>query len=169
MGVRGFNRRRTGLALAAAALVLAALAVGGCSIRESFRPETHLVARGDTLYSIAWHYGLDWHALAHWNHIEPPFVIHPGQVLSLDPFGPVPSPAGAPPEATGTTSVAKRQQDGRAGDGGSTVTYRIKPPSAPTVVPLPPPGEVAGPAPKPKPQPKPKPKIEPGQPDNVRR
>lgn len=39
------------------------------------------VARGDTLYSIAWRYGLDHRDLARWNGITDPYRIYPGQRL----------------------------------------------------------------------------------------
>lgn len=45
---------------------------------------THIVARGDTLYSIAWRYGLDFRQLADANGIDPPYRIYPGQRLTLD-------------------------------------------------------------------------------------
>jgi lipoprotein NlpD len=45
----------------------------------------HLVARGDTLYSIAWRYGLDYRDLARWNRIGSSYLIYPGQRLSLRP------------------------------------------------------------------------------------
>lgn len=47
------------------------------------RPPFHVVRSGETLYSIAWHYGLDYHRLAAWNHISPPYTIYPRQRLSL--------------------------------------------------------------------------------------
>jgi len=37
----------------------------------------------DTLYSIAWHYGLDVKDLARWNKINPPYTIKPGQRILL--------------------------------------------------------------------------------------
>jgi lipoprotein NlpD len=43
------------------------------------------VRQGDTLYSIAWNYGLDYHDLAAWNNIPKPYVIYPGQTLRLTP------------------------------------------------------------------------------------
>lgn len=47
----------------------------------------HIVREGDTLYSIAWDAGLDYHAVARWNGIAPPYVIKPGQRLRLRPPG----------------------------------------------------------------------------------
>jgi len=49
------------------------------------RPSTYSVGKGDTLYSIAWHYGLDYHSVAVWNGIKPPYTIYPGQSIRLYP------------------------------------------------------------------------------------
>jgi len=43
----------------------------------------HTVDKGDTLYSIAWRYGLDYKELAAWNRIRSPYLIYPGQMLRL--------------------------------------------------------------------------------------
>ncbi|MGY6555029.1 MAG: peptidoglycan DD-metalloendopeptidase family protein [Wenzhouxiangella sp.] len=48
-------------------------------------PPIYTVQRGDTLYSIAFRYGLDWRDVAGWNRIFEPFVIRPGQDLRLIP------------------------------------------------------------------------------------
>jgi len=45
----------------------------------------HVVARGDTLYSIAWRYDHDYRDMANWNRIRSPYVIYPGQLLRLKP------------------------------------------------------------------------------------
>lgn len=44
---------------------------------------SHRVARGDTLFSIAWRYGLDYKSLARNNNIDSSYRIYPGQLLSL--------------------------------------------------------------------------------------
>ena len=44
---------------------------------------SHVVQRGDTLYSIAFRYGWDWKALAANNNLRAPYTIYPGQRLSL--------------------------------------------------------------------------------------
>jgi len=44
----------------------------------------HQVEAGETLYSIAWRYDLDFRKLARANGIREPFVINRGQLLSLD-------------------------------------------------------------------------------------
>ena len=41
------------------------------------------VKSGDTLYSIAFRYGLDYRSLARINGISPPYIIYPNQVLRL--------------------------------------------------------------------------------------
>ena len=44
----------------------------------------YVVAKGDTLYSIAWQAGTDVPSLARHNRIAPPYPIYPGQRLRLD-------------------------------------------------------------------------------------
>ena len=48
------------------------------------RPLTHKVVAGDTLFSIAWRYGVKYEALAKYNGISKPYLIHPNQVIRLD-------------------------------------------------------------------------------------
>ncbi len=43
----------------------------------------HRVAGGETLFTIAWRYGLDYKKLASINKIKPPYMIQPGQNLAL--------------------------------------------------------------------------------------
>ena len=83
-------RRATALALLATALLL-----GGCGGGDRLapvsrvdpvatgKPDEHTVRKGDTLYAIAWEHDLDYRDLAAWNTVEHPFVIYPGQVLTL--------------------------------------------------------------------------------------
>ncbi len=54
------------------------------STQTVFRGQTHTVARGETLYSIAWRYGLDVKKLAYFNGINPPYTIFPSQKLRLN-------------------------------------------------------------------------------------
>lgn len=50
------------------------------------RPGSYRVRTGDTLYSIAWRYRVDYHLLAAWNRIKgPSYRIYPGQWLRLQP------------------------------------------------------------------------------------
>jgi len=46
---------------------------------------TYVVARGDTMYSIAFRNGVDYRDLAKWNGIAVPYTIWPGQKLRLSP------------------------------------------------------------------------------------
>ena len=83
-------QRATALALLATALLL-----GGCGGGDRLapvsridpvatgKPDEHTVRKGDTLYAIAWEHDLDYRDLAAWNTVEHPFVIYPGQVLTL--------------------------------------------------------------------------------------
>lgn len=47
------------------------------------RSGQHVVARGETLYSIAWRYGIDVRGLGRTNGMAAPYTIYPGQVLRL--------------------------------------------------------------------------------------
>ncbi len=60
------------------------------------QPESdyRIVARGDTLYSIAWESGRDYKDLAAWNRIAPPYTIKPGQQIRLYPPGDARTAAG---------------------------------------------------------------------------
>ncbi len=61
-------------------------ATGKKSQREKdWRPESHIVQKGDTLYSIAFNYGFDYHELAELNGIKDPSVISIGQEIRLFP------------------------------------------------------------------------------------
>ena len=76
---------------------MAILALSGCTYYNNQEPApvvainnyqtvtqgTHVVAKGETLYQIAWRYGRDYRDLAMVNHIAAPYIIHPGQRLSL--------------------------------------------------------------------------------------
>jgi lipoprotein NlpD len=58
--------------------------------------DVYVVRAQDTVYSIAWRYGLDFRDLARWNHIGPDFRITVGQTLILAPAGAA-ATAAAPP------------------------------------------------------------------------
>ena len=70
-------------------LALAAIACGlvACGPAVQFdrapAPGTYVVREGDTLYNIAWRYGLDHRDLGRWNRISNPNRIYPGQRLRL--------------------------------------------------------------------------------------
>lgn len=47
-------------------------------------PTTYKVIPGDTLFSIAWRFGLKYEDIARLNHIPPPYLIKPSQIIRLD-------------------------------------------------------------------------------------
>ena len=49
-------------------------------------PNTHVVSRSETLYSIAWRYNKDFRELADANNIAAPYTIYPGQRLIVKPL-----------------------------------------------------------------------------------
>jgi lipoprotein NlpD len=63
----------------------APVAVSGSLPQETRSAEQgiHVVARGDTLYSIAWTYNLDVRSLALANNLSAPYTIFPGQRLQV--------------------------------------------------------------------------------------
>ncbi|HWP94311.1 MAG TPA: peptidoglycan DD-metalloendopeptidase family protein [Gammaproteobacteria bacterium] len=73
-------------------VALLATACGPGAVR--WEPDLHVVRQGETLYSIAWRYGLDYRALAEWNDIGRDYRIYPGQKLVLVPPAVVPAPGG---------------------------------------------------------------------------
>ncbi len=75
------------------------LVIPGCSLQNSQRnvpvirlpqevvysqdADYYIVRPGDTIYSIAWHFGLDFRALAKGNGVDKHFAIQPGQRLKV--------------------------------------------------------------------------------------
>lgn len=54
-------------------------------VRAAAPGGSYQVVKGDTLYSIAFHNGVDFRDLAQWNRIGAPYTIWPGQRLKLAP------------------------------------------------------------------------------------
>jgi lipoprotein NlpD len=71
------------LAMLIAATLVASCASGRPPADPERGPGWYTVKRSDTLYSIAWRYGLDYHELAKWNGIDVSTPIYPGQRLRL--------------------------------------------------------------------------------------
>lgn len=93
---------------AALGLALAAVLAAGCT-GGPVRDEDYIyyrVKRGDTLYSIAWRYALDYHAVAALNGLSADDPIHPGQVLRIQALGA--APPGTPAEARAPRQAAVR-------------------------------------------------------------
>ena len=66
------------------ALLLLVL-VAACGTQSSWQddPQTHIVRKGETLFSIAWRYGKSSDEIARWNRLGDGSLIYPGQVLKL--------------------------------------------------------------------------------------
>ena len=77
-------RQRRGLHVVVACVALMLSACGG-SPRYAPDPDTHIVRRGETLFSIAWRYGKNPSDVARWNRLGDGSLIHPGQVIRLSP------------------------------------------------------------------------------------
>jgi len=84
----------------------------------NWRPREYQIKPGDTLYSIAWEFGLDYRELARWNHIAAPHKIVTGSQLALS--APTTSnqrntqtkhyakTGGSPPQRVTTTATKKK-------------------------------------------------------------
>src|SRR5690606_4649095 len=69
----------------------------------------HQVSRGETLFSIAWRYGLDYRELANHNKIPVPYTIYPGQNIRLD-IAPRQNVAAAPQQKSPAATPAVKPQ-----------------------------------------------------------
>ncbi|MBI1194717.1 MAG: peptidoglycan DD-metalloendopeptidase family protein [Gammaproteobacteria bacterium] len=115
-------RYRTGIVIV---LFLTAL-IQGCG-----RPPFHIVRPGETLYSISWRYDQDFHDLASWNELQPPYALKPGQAIVLSSDG----RAGAD---TGQRAVAAPSSPTPTTNPGATNPRpAAKPSSARTYIPVP--------------------------------
>ena len=72
--------------------------------------DTHVVRKGDTLYSIAWRYGKDFRSLANWNNINPPYIIYPGQIIHLKSVQAVAQKPARPPAENNSRTTIKGNQ-----------------------------------------------------------
>lgn len=91
----------------------------------------YVVGKGDTLYAIAWRYGIDYRALAGVNSIRDPYTIYPGQRLRVPEPGVVLPDSGTGPEQATVASEPPDSSDLSIQGAGTTQT--------PAVTPLPPP------------------------------
>ncbi len=99
-------------------ILITALFLTGCGQNTHYAPVTdshqppseklthHLVAKGETLYSIAWRYNMDYRKLAASNGIPSDFKIYPGQRLNLTES--VTPSAPAIPQRTKLTKVSPK-------------------------------------------------------------
>lgn len=91
----------------------------------------HVVQRGDTLYSIAFRYGLDYRKVAEVNSIGPPYTIYPGQTLYLWRVTASPAyvapPQETPPPASLPAPVPVVATSAPVATGGSAVVVNAVP------------------------------------------
>lgn len=85
-------------------ILIALLLLQGCSsapyrapVTDVSQPpprkiHTHVVAPGETLYSIAWRYDLDYKSLAAANGVASGYTIYPGQIINLNISNTTPPP-----------------------------------------------------------------------------
>ena len=82
------------------ALMLLLLTVGCSGISPIYSvgggAGTYVVRKGDSLYSIAFRYGLDYKSLARINRVSPPYTIYVNQVLQLRGSEKLPKKDGGP-------------------------------------------------------------------------
>jgi len=107
--------------------------ISGCALRENrtsvwartmptkqaaieaerdWRPSVHVVQKGDTLYSIAFNYGLDYHEVAELNRIPDPSIIKIGQSIQLFSAD-SPRPVSAPIKSAVDSAPIDAPNDGR--------------------------------------------------------
>lgn len=70
-----------------------------------WRPQEYQIRPGDTLYSIAWEFGLDFRDLARWNNLSAPHKIITGHRLTLAPQ----DKAVSPRQPVATTRIPTNQ------------------------------------------------------------
>lgn len=110
--------RRLVILMLLAAMLLPLLAAPHTAQAQGSGGTVHVVQLGETLYSIARHYGVDATAIATANHLVNPNYIYAGQSLTI-PGGSMPSYGhGGPPPPGGTYTV-------QLGDTLSSIAWRF--------------------------------------------
>jgi lipoprotein NlpD len=80
------------------------LFIAACGSQSSWQenPQSHIVRKGETLFSIAWRYGKNSKDIARWNRLGDGSLIYPGQVLKL-------TGTAASRRSTPSTTTARRE------------------------------------------------------------
>lgn len=89
--------------------------------------------RGDTLYAIAWRYGLDFKTLARWNGIAAPYTIFPDQRITLTEPRSIPRTTTSAPVAQ-TSSHEPPQRESEKPKPAAPVAPPVEQSSPPAVV-----------------------------------
>jgi len=110
------------LAPVLACLIPVILVLSACSSALQWTPETHIVRSGDTVYSIAFQYGIDQRDLIAWNRLNTDGLIFPGQRLRLT------APGGSSPQRTSapSSSTVGRREPVRPPGAGSAAGAPLK-------------------------------------------
>ncbi len=113
----------------------------------TMRADDHVVARGETLYSIAFRSGLDWRQVAAWNGLAAPYTIYPGQHLRMSGAQPavaaavgIPVPGSTPsrpvdPPPAGTVETRPLVESGQSQPPATTVPAPAPPAAVPPSAP----------------------------------
>ncbi len=89
--------------------------VEGWQGHDSAEISDYRVQPGDTIYSVAWGFGMDYHDIARYNHLSEPYHLTPGQTLRMSgasaqsyaaPATPIPVASPVPIMASGPVSSA---------------------------------------------------------------
>ncbi len=87
------------------------------SVTKRSLPEQHVVQRGETLFSIAWRYGVDYRDVARLNNIGKGFLIFPNQVIKLKG-----KPVVASTTSSKTSSTVRKSSSSAAKSASTTLT-----------------------------------------------
>jgi len=89
---------------------------------SDWRPDTHTVKKGDTLFSIGLEYGYDYKEIARANNISPPYVIRIGQVLKLESLKDAGDSKAPASQATSTEQTQNNEVTTYALDSGDSIS-----------------------------------------------
>ena len=88
---------------------------------KDWRPDSHIVAKGETLFGIGLQYGVDYKEIAAANNIAPPYPIKVGQKIDLSSFK-------AKTAATDSTKAdPAKTEAGKADDGVVVTPMKVEP------------------------------------------
>ena len=86
--IGGFCLHCTALIMIRISIIFLFFLFLGCkSSLISYETRSHIVRPNETLYAIAWQYGVNYQDLARWNRLNSPDIIQIGQRLRLSPMG----------------------------------------------------------------------------------